>query len=140
MKILTTLFFVITFITLQGQDNLRVVKKSFSDGLPEIVNFYDGDENQENLVRITHYNRDGKVVYDANYKNGLQDGKTFYYDRYSFWVSKELSYENGVLDGLQVGYFRENEKQFEYFYKNGKLDGIQREWHPNGKQKSEKNV
>lgn len=137
MKLLTTLFFVITLTTLQAQNTLEVVKKSFNDGLPEIVNYYNNDETQEHLTGIRHYNRDGKITYSASYENGLQHGKTVYYDNYSFWISKELNYEKGLLNGVQVGYFRENEKQFEYFYKNGKLDGTQREWHPNGKQKSE---
>ena len=83
MKLLSTLFFIITLTTLQAQNTVEVIKKSFSDGLPEIVNFYDGDKTEANLVHIVHYNRDGKTVYDANYKNGLQHGKTLYYDSYN---------------------------------------------------------
>ncbi|MFT5834909.1 MAG: antitoxin component YwqK of YwqJK toxin-antitoxin module [Cognaticolwellia sp.] len=137
MKLLSTLFFIITLTTLQAQNTVEVIKKSFSDGLPEIVNFYDGDKTEANLVHIVHYNRDGKTVYNANYKNGLQHGKTLYYDSYNLWLTKALNYTNDELDGTQIGYFNGQDKRFDFFYTNGKLDGTQREWHSNGKQKSE---
>ena len=137
MKQLLILFYIFLSFTLQAQNALQVVKKSFNDGLPEIVHIYNNSEVEENLTQILHYNRDGQITYSAAYQNGLQHGKTLHYDSYDLRVSKDLNYINGQLNGIQVGYFRENEKRFEYFYKNGKLDGTQREWYSGGSQKSE---
>lgn len=64
--------------------------------------------------------RFGRPTMEANYRDGELDGSVYEYDIGSGAVQKEITYNNGVLEG-PYRYFDETGKiTIEYIYKNGK--------------------
>lgn len=168
--ILTTLAILLavaTFlpVSLPAQSLIQEVQKTFSDGKPEIIFYYNGAKTEANKVKMEQLDRYGKTVLVEHYQNGKLHGKvqkkfheyngksvpiieenyqngllhgtqtTWFYNRK---VQTELNYSQGLLDGSQTERFDQDNIRYQLTYKNGKPEGIQKEWNnSSGTQKYE---
>ena len=104
MKLLFISLSVIFFFSSSYSQDRKVIEKTFPDGSPSLVVFYNSKGER---VREISYFSNGKKEYDGTFKDGKENG-TFIY-----W------YEDG-------------QKKYEEYYKNGLAEGKQYEWDPDG--------
>ena len=93
-------------------------------------NFYCNEINYEDISnskfesKFTAYSKDGKIIEDGNYENGLKIGKWIYFSD-SGIIDTEEVYEKGVLNGPYISYYENNKIHQKGNMLNGKKNG---EW------------
>ena len=113
---------------LNAQALTKEVFKTHSDGSPEVVYHYQGEQREANKVRVEKFGYNGDKILEENYRNQKLHGKRsewYVYSKGKTRLIKENNYWEGQLDGLQQEWFSEGEIKNEYNYKKGKLDGPQ---------------
>jgi len=92
----------------------------------------------------THYYRTGEVKSIKNYKNGLSEGKTIYFNMPNYksriknpessyyYKSEEHLFENGLENGVMTMWNKEGLVLRQGLYKNGKKEGVWKWFHHNG--------
>ncbi len=79
--------------------------------------------------------KDGSLILEENYLNGLQNGKSLAYS--NGMVIEEVNYRNGVKHGFYNKYYDNGVPMMKACYKNGFLDGAFVSYYPNGVPKFE---
>ena len=51
----------------------------------------------------------------------------------------EISYKDGIIDGMRIQWHKNGQKQQECNFKDGKQDGMLTQWHENGQKQLERN-
>jgi len=51
----------------------------------------------------------------------------------------EISYKDGIIDGMRIQWHKNGQKQQESNFKDGKQDGMLTQWHENGQKQLERN-
>lgn len=157
---------ILSSSSLMAQNLGKEVFKTFSDGTPEIIYYYSGENNPMNRVKKEEFNSNGDKILEENHSKGKLHGKRleFYnFDGSKRVVSTENNYHKGILhgeqiswigsgiikaelyynlglpEGKQVEWYRKDKLRFELNYKDGKPEGKQKEWYSNGTQKYDLN-
>lgn len=139
----------------QAQNLTKEVYKTHSDGSPEIVYYYQGEQRAANKVKMEQFGQYGDKIKEEHYQNKvlhgkqrewnvISEGKNRISKEYNYakgrldglqkdWfydgsIKNELNYINGVLHGKQVSRFAKDQIHFELYYANGKPNGLQKEW------------
>ena len=93
------------------------------DGTGRIISIYN-----DSLLR--KWDSKGKLTHEEHYKEGV---KTFRkYCSIEGILLYEKSYRNGLADGFEKSWWREEQLKYEKGYKNGKEHGRHREWSSKG--------
>ena len=73
------------------------------------------------------YHKDGSVKSSCNFKSGFKDGEEVVYKKNSFkktmYEAIVRSYDKGVLNGLETGYYDNSSVYYTQIWKNGFLNG-----------------
>jgi len=139
----------------QAQNLTKEVYKTHSDGSPEIVYYYQGEQRAANKVKMETFGHYGDKIKEEHYQNNvlhgkqtewnvISEGKTRISKEYNYakgrldglqkdWfydgsIKNEFNYSEGVLHGTQLSYFKKDQMKFELYYSNGKPHGKQIEW------------
>jgi antitoxin component YwqK of YwqJK toxin-antitoxin module len=103
-------YFIITIclfcLAFQDPNWSREVMRKHPNGQPYVVMFF--DQKSQKMMREEVYFTNGKLQWEGNYKNQLEDGKWVYY------------YESGVVKSVQ-------------YYTKGKENGICSDYDMKGK-------
>ncbi len=138
MKRIEYTFLLLFFsLTLQAQNVVKEVYKTFANDKPEIINYYHDKKEIEYLFKKEQFNQDGILVLKEDYKKGVLHGKRvkFYaLDKKPYKILEE-NYKNGELNGKVSAwfttYYDHVKKQYkeqikeELNYKAGKFHGQQ---------------
>ena len=84
------------------------------------------------------YYSDGTLAVESFFDNGKREGKACYYSKEGLLV-KESNYKQGLLDGVQK-YFQNGILASEFEMKEGKFDGKILLYHPDGTVRREVNM
>ena len=95
-----------------------------------ITTFLDGKVTKEQIFH------DDFLFEESNFKDGKLHG-TQKTSHYFFAKSKDstevtITYNNGILDGLNEQFYENGNLKFEGFYKAGNKNGLWKVYHPNG--------
>jgi antitoxin component YwqK of YwqJK toxin-antitoxin module len=103
--------------------------------LEQRVSFVNGKENGE----IITYFKSGCTQVTENYVEGLEHGTfTVYYDSTGI-VQKESNFYMGVFEGHQYQLTKKGDTVISEYYANDLLHGMRRDFHTNGKLRTEVN-
>ena len=131
------IFRVIFSLTLQAQNVIKEVYKTFANDKPEIINYYHDQKKIEHLFKKEQFNKEGLIILEEDYKKGVLHGKRvkFYVDDKGQHKILEENYENGKLEGRVMVWFppyydyikKQQKEQLkeERHYKSGKFHGQQ---------------
>lgn len=78
------------------------------------------------------YSENGNVVAKGFYKNKKRNGEWQYFDEIQGITILIETYQNGILDGRWISYYKTGEPQFEGQYKNGVKVGKWITYNPEG--------
>jgi antitoxin component YwqK of YwqJK toxin-antitoxin module len=80
---------------------------------------------------LKDYYENGKVNWEAVYKNGVKEGvQKFYFENGK--LLQQTPYKNGKREGHETLYFENGKPDQETFYKNDKAEGILKSYFRNG--------
>ena len=83
---------------------------------------YEDIENSKFESKMTTYSKEGKIINEGNYENGLKSGKWNYFTDLGFKDTEEV-YEKGILNGLFISYYENNKIHQKGNMLNGKKNG-----------------
>ena len=102
----------------------RFERSTFPNGNPKLVVYYDGEETQEDMVRMELYHQNGQIKTKKRYKNGDQHGLTeSWYADGSPW--SKAHYKKGKKVGEYIHKYQNQTVKQKGHFTNGKKDG---EW------------
>jgi len=126
--------------------NILTQKERFIDsvGISATISYYDYLGNLEKetyyddnkVVGITNYNRQGEIIDKYFDKKGDFKFKEYYLDGQ---LKAEGSYKNGSLNNTYTAYHNNGNKELECSYANGLLEGVYKLYYERGSIKSEVN-
>jgi len=117
----------VVMLALGGPD----VEVDFNSLITEGGIAYEPDSEESFDGKAVSYYPNGRLMYEAEYKDGKQHGKiiSFYKDGSK---QSEGAMENGIFHGKFIHYYPNGQKQSQYIYRNG--NAISREnWDETGK-------
>lgn len=81
--------------------------------------------------QVLEYFPNGNVAKETHYKDGRKDG---IFRQFGFQENLVVQgqYANGKKEGIELGWYNEGPRQYEFHYKFGLFDGEQMRWHQNG--------
>lgn len=90
----------------------------FRNGIKSVEGFFAKKKKEK---QWTFYHQNGRIASKINYKNGMQNGLSIFYDKYG---RIETVYNNidSKLEGKSINYLR-GKKNSTYHYKDGQLNG-----------------
>ncbi len=113
----------------------------YQDGIMLGYSYMDESGNPVKMIPFNNQNGvmeatfpSGKKSYHSEYKNGFNQGKTYYYHS-NGKVAEERTYEKGQLDGWYKEYYPDGTLREEEEYQEGDRHGVSKTYHPNGKLK-----
>ena len=130
MKYLFVFLVVCLTSSVIGQNRYHISETDEPEGSEGVV-LISTNKTVTGVVYDEHEN--GKLSYERNYKDGLQDGLSRWW-----YKNGQLYIEANYKDGKEVPIVRrwylngQMHFEFEYNYKDGKQDGFSRSWHENG--------
>ena len=90
------------------------------------------NQSDTGYTGIEVYKRDGVVMKEVNYKNGIKDGLTkVYYNAAT--VREEIPYVNGKKNGISKWYYEDRNLFRTTPYENDTINGEQMQYYKNGK-------
>ncbi len=122
------LFVILPLAATMAQVLSKVVASKHANGKPEVIYYYKGPTNAENLVKQEKLSVDGKKLQEKNYVNGKLHGPAFEWKDFDGGLAAQMNYENGQLAGKQLTFFSDGKPKQELSYAGGKLDGRQIEF------------
>lgn len=90
----------------------------------------------EGCVEKWFYSQSNILWREVTYQNGVLNGVEKWYHK-NGKIDLEVSYKEGKMEGVERGYFDNGVLRSEAFYKNGKLEGAQKLYYKNGKLQGE---
>lgn len=106
----------------------KVVASKHGNGKPELIYYYKGEANPENLFKQEKLSVDGKKLSEKNYVGGKLHGTATEWKDFDGTKISELNYEAGQLSGKQWYYFSDGKPKQELNYTGGRMDGRQIEF------------
>ncbi|WP_165748422.1 toxin-antitoxin system YwqK family antitoxin [Cellulophaga sp. Z1A5H] len=142
---------VMSFYEGELEETFKYKKQTKEDatlGMVETTVVYD-EEDLKDRETITY----GTTTIDKSfYKNKLTSEVKTYADEHNNYIrqekkyyngtilTKELSYKNGKIDGLEHHFYTDGVPQLELNYKEGKKIGVQKTYHSNGQLNEEETI
>lgn len=83
---------------------------------------YEDIENSKFESKMTTYSKEGKIINEGNYENGLKSGKWNYFTDLGVKDIEE-EYEKGILNGSFISYYENNKIHEKGNMLNGKKNG-----------------
>lgn len=83
---------------------------------------YEDIENSKFESKMTTYSKEGKIINEGNYANGLKTGKWNYYTDFGIKDTEEM-YEKGILNGPYISFYDNNNIYQKGNMLNGKKNG-----------------
>ena len=83
---------------------------------------YEDIENSKFESKMTIYSKEGKIIIEGNYENGLKSGKWNYFTDLGVKDIEE-EYEKGILNGSFISYYENNKIHEKGNMLNGKKNG-----------------
>ncbi len=83
---------------------------------------YEDIENSKFESKMTIYSKEGKIIIEGNYENGLKSGKWNYFTDLGV-KDVEEEYEKGILNGMYARYYDNNKLYEKGNMTNGKKNG-----------------
>lgn len=83
---------------------------------------YEDIENSKFESKMTIYSKEGKIIIEGNYENGLKSGKWNYFTDLGV-KDMEEEYEKGILNGMYARYYDNNKLYEKGNMTNGKKNG-----------------
>ena len=120
------------FLACGGKQELfKVIEKTFKDGSPHIIKYYQTDE-KKNLIKETIYYESGKKKVEGTYSEAKKDGSwTAWFPSGKIW--SEAVYSEGVENGLKTVYYDNGNKYYAGNIKEDKRIGEWSFWNKEGK-------
>lgn len=132
----------------RNRQGREVIRQRYPDGKIQIVRevAQDGEGNYFNHGRWQLFNRQGEVLAEGNFQEGLMHGywsrwhpksgsavfSTPPYNQFPGPYFSTATFDRGQLDGLWTLFDRQRRKIFEIPYRDGKRNGTATWWFPNG--------
>jgi len=109
-----------------------VVEETWPNGNPKRVCVYSGKGESRELLRETTYYENKQVMITGEFKNGKREGHwaSFYQDG-TKW--SEANYVNGLRDGRNVTYFENGKIRYEGTFRQDNRAGMWRFYDETGK-------
>lgn len=127
-KVILLIALSVCTASLWSQALNKIVASKHGNGKPELVYYYQGASNPENLVKQERFSVDGKKTMEKNYVAGKLHGAVSEWKEFDGTLVSELKYEAGLLSGKQLYYFSDGKPKLELNYTAGKLEGRQVEY------------
>ncbi len=104
-------------------DDGHVIKKSGKGNSGFVRSYKDG--KQDGLTRLY---QNGKIAGEISFKNGVRDGMTYCYGIHPCSLS-DTSYKDGKKHGIEKLYYKKGVPKAFTAYKNGRKHGVEKKWY-----------
>lgn len=124
-KNLTKVFLIILFfVTSCSNKIIEVVEKKYSDGFPEITNYYKIIEGDSILIEQTAYYPNHNKKFEGKFHNKKRNGKwTYWFENGNKWSEGYI--KDGINHGKRTIWYETGGKHYDAIYNNGERAG---EW------------
>ena len=119
MKKIFSILFISLFIFSCGDNLVEEVKERYDDGKFKVVEYYKKVGDNQELVKVSHYYKNGQIRQESNYKDGKYDGEQIWYHD-NGQIKREGNYKDGKKEGKLTYYKTDGSLFCEGIYENGK--------------------
>lgn len=122
--------------------NLKAVQRYVNDTLNDTSFFYHENGNRSSIQiyrmqtktkRWQKYNKQGKLYWEAGFKNNQYEGEWLRYSYRNIKLLERFNYKEGNKDGKQECFYDTGKPKSVFYYDNGTALAGAEEWQENGK-------
>jgi len=118
------LFFLSVLFSCNNKENIvQVTEDAFDDGKPSLIRYYKKDKELKVLHSEKKYYKNGSLQWEGAFNDGQKDGLWVFFNNDGH-KKMEVTFKNGIYEGIVKGYHKNGNLRYEGFYANGKETGL----------------